>query len=154
MINVVLDSSIFRKSPRLDSREFAVLSEMMEAGHVTLHVPYVVEREIISTLKKDQNERLSGAISNITKALHYEPRGEKSEELELTLENLTANLEALVSERVAAWRLWMDQHGVVRHAITLEQSNNALEAYFNGDPPLKQPKSRKDLPDSFIFPTI
>ena len=154
MIHLVLDSSIFRKSPRLDSREFAVLSEMMEAGHVTLHVPYVVEREITSTIEKDQNDRLSSAISNITKAVQYKPRGEKSKKLVLILEKLTEDLEELVSERVKAWRLWMDQHGVVRHAITLEQSNKALEAYFNGDPPLKQRKSRKDIPDSFIFQQI
>ena len=80
MIHLVLDSSIFRKSPRLDSREFAVLSEMMEAGHVTPHAPYVVEREITSTLEKDQNDRLSSAISNITKALQYKPHGEKIQE--------------------------------------------------------------------------
>lgn len=154
MIHLVLDSSIFRKSPRLDSPEFAVLSEMMEAEHVTLHVPYVVEKEIISTLKEHQNERLSSAISNITKALQYKPQGGKSQKLGLTLERLTEDLEELVAERVAAWRLWMDQHGVVRHAITLEQSTNALEAYFNGNLPLKQPKSRKDIPDSFIFQQI
>ena len=40
------------------------------------------------------------------------------------------------------------------HPITLEQSQRALEAYFNGDPPLKQPKARDDIPDSFIYQQI
>ena len=154
MIHLVLDSSIFRKSPRLDSPEFAVLSEMMKAGRVTLHIPYVVEREITSTLERDQHERLSRAISNISKALRYEPRGEKSKKLELTLEKLTEDLKDLISERVNALHLWMDEFGAVRHEITLEQSNKALDAYFNGNPPLKQPKSRKDIPDAFIFQQI
>ena len=154
MIHLVLDSSIFRKSPKLDSREFIVLSEMMDAGQVTLHIPYVVEREITSALEQDQRKRLTAAISSISKAVAYEPLGPKSSELETTLEKLKDNLDDLAFERVAVFSVWIGKHKAVRHAITLEQSNKALEAYFNGDPPLKQPKSRKDIPDSFIFQQI
>ena len=50
--------------------------------------------------------------------------------------------------------MWLESHNAVRHELTQEQSNNALEAYFRGDPPLREPKSRKDIPDSFIFQQI
>ena len=154
MIHLVIDSSVFRRSPRLDSREFVVLSEMMDAEKVTLHVPYVVEREVATALEQNQRQRLTNAISNMSKALAYDPTGPKSTKLGNALEELKEDLDDLVSERVAALSKWIKKHKAVRLALTLEQSNNALEAYFKGDPPLKQAKSRKDIPDSFIFQQI
>lgn len=154
MIHLVLDTSIYRKCPRLNSREFSLLSDMINAGHVVLHVPHVVEREFSSELEHRQEEKLNQAKVRITKALEFEPLGPKSTQLSLSLQRLKGDLDGLVLERTAAFSDWLNEHKAMRHPITLDQSQRALNAYFSGDPPLKQPKSRKDIPDAFIFHQI
>jgi len=154
MIHLVLDTSIYRKSPRLDSREFSVLSEMINAGHVILHVPHVVERECTSELELGQREKLNEAMVRLTKAVAFEPLGPKSKQLSEFLQKLRKDTDSLVSERAAAFSYWLDKHKAMRHPIKLDQTQRALEAYFSGTPPLKQPKSRKDIPDAFIFHQI
>ena len=154
MIHLVLDTNIYRKSPRLDSPEFKLLSDMAEKGCLVLHVPHVVEREQASYLEQEQRKKLTDAINNISRALTFEEHGPKSNALNNSLEELNANLNDLIAERSAAFTGWLDKNNAVRHPITLEQSQRALEAYFNGHPPLKQPKVRKDIPDSFIFQQI
>lgn len=138
----------------MDSREFAVLSDLIIAGHVVLHIPHVVERELLSELERRQAENLNKAKLGITKALEFEPLGPKSQQLSLFLQKLKKELNALVVERTTAFSSWLDKHKAVRHPITLHQSQRALDAYFNGEPPLKQAKSRKDIPDAFIFHQI
>ena len=154
MIHLVLDSSVFRKSPKLDSREFLLLSEMMDQNEVTLHVPYVVEREFITALQEFQRTRLIKAISSLSKVLDYEPTGKKTKKLKPSLKFLEKESEKLVSERASAFMNWMKRHKAIRHDLTLSQANRALEAYFKGEPPLKSQKSRNDIPDSFIFQQV
>lgn len=154
MIHLVLDTTIFRNSPRLDSSEFKLLSYMAEKGCLVLHVPHVVEREQSSHLEQEQGRKLTDAIKNISRALTFEEHGPKSKALNNSLEEFKANLDELITERCAAFTGWLDKYNAVRHPITIEQSQRALDAYFNGHPPLKQPKVRKDIPDSFIFQQI
>ena len=154
MMHVVLDSSIFRQCPRLDSTDFKLLARLMGAGQVVLHVPYVVEREHTSYLEQVQRKRIADASNNISKALDHVPLGTKSKDLKLTLEQLRCDLDDLVFERVSAFSQWLEEHKAIRHTITLEQLDGALEAYFKGYPPLKNPKTRGDIPDSFIFQQI
>ena len=70
------------------------------------------------------------------------------------MEELDANLNYFIEERSAAFTHWLDKNNAVHHQITLDQTQRALEAYFMGLPPLKQPKVRDDIPDSFIFQQI
>jgi len=49
---------------------------------------------------------------------------------------------------------WTSTLNATRHRLTREQSVSALEAYFEGNLPLKEPKNRKDIPDSFIYQQI
>ena len=154
MIHLVLDTAIYRGIPRLDSPEFKLLSYMVERGYLVLHVPHIVEREQSTELEQVQRGRLKKAINVLTNALSFEEHGPKSKDLNSSLEELRANLDYLVEERSAAFTYWLDKYNAVHHQITLDQTQRALEAYFKGLPPLKQPKVRKDIPDSFIFQQI
>ena len=154
MLHLVLDTAIYRKSPRLDSPEFKLLSYMVEKGYLILHVPHIVEREQSSHLELVQRNRLTKAIDNLSSALNFEEHGPKSKELNCSLEELKANINYLIEERSSAFTDWLDKHNAVHHQITLDQTQRALEAYFKGLPPLKQAKIRNDIPDSFIFQQI
>ena len=78
MIHLVLDTSIYRESPRLDSPEFKLLSYMVERGYLVLHVPHIVEREQSTYLEQVQRGRLKKAINVLSKALSFEEHGPKS----------------------------------------------------------------------------
>ena len=151
MIHVVLDTSIYCRNPRRDSKEFTLLQGISSTGQVTLHVPFVVEREFATQLEHDQRRRLDTAVREISKALAFDPHGPHSAHLAEQLEVLQAALSGLVHERAAAFIHWLEDASAVRHPLTLEQASNALDAYFSGAPPLKEPKVRKDIPDSFVF---
>ena len=49
---------------------------------------------------------------------------------------------------------WGESINAVRHPLCLEQATDALEAYFQGKPPLKVKKVRDDIPDSFLVRAI
>ena len=154
MIHIVLDSSIYRSHPRLDTKEFTLLQGITAGGQAVLHVPHVVEREFATHLEHVQRRRLDIAVREISKALSFGPHGPHAMQLAEQLEILRSALSGLVHERSAAFIHWLDQACAVRHPLTLEEASLALDAYFSGAPPLKEPKVRKDIPDSFIFQKI
>jgi hypothetical protein len=154
MIHIVLDTNIYRKSPRLDSPEFKTLSFMAKEGRVCLHVPYIVEKEFLTHLEIEQREKIVSAIKSISNALNYEVTGEKTKDLSVILEKLKNDEKDIVTERSASFIDWLNLNNAKRHPLTLKQSEGALEAYFNGSPPLKEPKIRKNIPDSFIYQKI
>ena len=154
MIHLVLDTNIYYKSPRQDSAEFKLLSHMIEKDCLVLHVPHVIERERTSQLELDQRGKLDAAITNLSSALNYSEHGPQSIKLKASLEDIKENLDTIIAERSAAFVDWLNKNNAVRHSLTLEQTKRALDAYFKGLPPLKEPKARKDIPDSYIFQQI
>ena len=151
MIHLALDTCIYRSKPRLDSKEFVLLKGMAVSGTIILHVPFVVEREFTTQLEHDQRDKLTRAINLISRALNFEPHGPHSAKLAGQLDGFKSALHDLVQERHEVFMNWLLEVHAIRHPLTLEQTSNAMEAYFAGAPPLKQPKVRNDIPDSFIF---
>ena len=121
---------------------------------ILVKMGYVVEREFATQLEHDQHRRLDTVAREISKALSFDPHGPRSAQLAEQLEVLQAALSDLVHERSAAFIHWLEQASAIRHPLTLEQASNALDAYFSGAPPFKEPKVRKDIPDSFVFQKV
>ena len=154
MTHIVLDTSIYREKPRLDSKEFSLLQGIASSKKITLHVPYVVEREFTSFLENEQREKLQQVITASSRALRFDPYGSVSKQLQVQLEHLETELATLVEERSEAFIRWLKKANAVRHPLTREQAHKAMEAYFRGTPPFKKSRERKDIPDSFIFQSV
>ena len=77
-----------------------------------------------------------------------------SRKLNKFLEFMEQTKDDFSTENSKAFVKWLNLNNAVRHSITQEQAQQALDAYFNGGPPFNQPKVRKDIPDSFIFQQI
>lgn len=58
-----------------------MLKSMAVSGKITLHVPYVVEREFTTHLELDQQKKLTEAIKLVSRALNFEPHGPYSMKL-------------------------------------------------------------------------
>lgn len=154
MKHLVLDTGIFRKAPRLDSAEFKTLSYLARKKYVRLHIPYMVEMEFSTHLEQEQKARIAETLKSLKGAIYHAPLGKKTVELPGIIESLEQSLDEIVAERSAAFISWTEENHAQRHGLSLEEAQGALEAYANGYPPLKAPKVRKDIPDSFIFQNI
>ncbi|MBE9572304.1 MAG: DUF4935 domain-containing protein [Proteobacteria bacterium] len=154
MIDLVIDTNIYRKAPRLDSMEFAGLAYLAQKGFLDIHVPYVIEQEFSSHLEIEQRKRLSEVVNRLSRALNFEGKGDATNWLVGVTSQIASKVDEIVLERSHAFRSWLEENGATFHPLTLTQSEKAWEAYFKGALPLKEPKSRKDIPDAFIFQSI
>lgn len=154
MIHVILDTSIYRQKPRLDSPEFRALSYLANKGCLQLHVPYFVEKEFCSWLEYEQCGKTKKAEKLLTGILNYDGVGTQTSELKKYVKHLQENLQIISTERKASFINWLKRVGAERYSLVEDETCKALDAYFYGKPPLKEPKVRKDIPDSFIFQTI
>jgi PIN domain len=152
--NVVLDTNIYRKNPARSDLPFQALERLCKAGVLCLHLPYVVEREFqtqqVLQYQQGITDSLKGLESIIRKGL---PPAELT-----SVEGLRDSIKAVEPTVIAAAEvalvLWATAVSAKRHPITESVAQAAMEAYFQGHPPLTNPKSRDDIPDAFIFQTI
>ena len=154
MIHLVLDSSIFRQKPRLDSPEFKSIAYLAKKNNIRLHVPYFVEGEFVSFLENEQEERIDRAIKLLEAASNYKNTGPATINILEVLENVKSTKKEIIIERSRSFIDWLSEINAERYPLNEQETQKALDAYFYGKLPLKEPKVRKDIPDSFIFQTI
>lgn len=130
------------------------LERLAKTGLVQLHLPYVVEREFqtqqVTQYKKEIDAAIGGLESLVKKGL--EP--EQLTTVQGMLDTLKAIAPTVLADVEQALPNWVTGIGGFRHPITESQANRAMAAYFLGAAPLKAPKVRDDIPDSFIFQVI
>lgn len=70
------------------------------------------------------------------------------------IKKLEAKKESILQESENEFMDWANSINAKQIPLTLNQSIGAWESYFHGQPPLKEPKIRGDIPDSFIAKSI
>lgn len=152
--HVVLDTNIYRKSPKRKDLSFLALERLAKASVVQLHLPYVVEREFqtqqMTQYKKEIDAALGGLESLVKKGL--DPAQLTS--IQGLIATLSDTSPKILTDVERALPSWIASLGGKCHPITEAQAREAMEAYFLGSAPLKAPKIRDDIPDSFIFQVI
>lgn len=154
MIHVALDTNIYRKSPRLDSPEFKALVFLSKNECVRLHVPFFVENEFKSQIEIDQKKKVEHVLATLDKMCKFKYHGPKTSGLADVIAYLAESKNEIIDERGDDFIKWMTEINAIRYEVNEEETIEALAAYFNGKPPLKEPKTRKDIPDSFIFQAL
>jgi len=73
-------------------------------------------------------------------------------------EAMLDSVDSLVGESVAAclaaFRLWLENTPVIVHPISPQHADQVFASYFTGSAPFSQKRSRKDIPDAFIWRSI
>lgn len=150
----MLDTNIYRKCPSRSDLHFQALERLCKANIVQLHLPYIVEKEFqtqqIDLHKKDLDTAIS-AISSILRKNLTPELATRIDAIKIELNALKPNI--LIGAE-SDFQSWVALVGAHRHPITEELALAAMESYFSGNLPLKQPKIRDDIPDAFIFQTI
>ncbi len=53
MINIILDTNIFTKNPKLDNAAFSSIKGLAKANKLCIHLPYIIENEYLSQLREN-----------------------------------------------------------------------------------------------------
>lgn len=154
MIHIALDTNIYRKNPRLDSPEFKAIVFLAKNKCICLHIPFFVENEFKSHIEAELEKRIDTVISALNKICNFTEFGPKTTRLRDVAAELIESRNKIVCERGDAFIKWTLKINAKRYTLSEEETNDALSAYFHGTPPLKEPKVRKDIPDSFIFQSL
>ncbi len=153
MIDVVIDTSIYRADPKREKAAFRVLTKLATNGFVRVHIPHVVEREFstqqLSSLESTFGEArkfVSSARKRVSESLTQEVNG-----IDKVIEAFRAKAEAEVASSLSKWAA--DINAEI-HTTQPHHGELVLNSYFTGAAPFSQPKERKDFPDAFIYESI
>jgi hypothetical protein len=152
--NVVLDTNIYFKNHSRTDLSFQALKRLCQANIVMLHLPYIIEREFQTqqvALCRSKLETASSALNTVLRSNLPIAQATDLAKINAALEAITQPILADVEAAITNWAVSI---GAQRYSITEQQARAALEAYFCGKPPLKAPKNREDIPDSFIYQDI
>ena len=154
MIQLVLDTSIFRQDRKRFSPAFKALTRLLQAERVTLHLPEWVKREVISQLQEDAQAKLaalSGA-AKVLKDVSYVPElGEFAKELQ---DRITELNQTVCTRHAESFEGWLSSCKVVEHPANPNHVTHLIDAYFGGHPPFSKAKSRQDIPDALIWQSV
>lgn len=151
---IVIDTSVYRTDPQRKKLPFKAVRRLCEAGIARLHMPYIVEREFQTQQAELCRRDLENAVKSIKKVLRRGLPRTQGDLLSGLLSSLEEGAESVQEAAGQEFSEWVADLGGVQHRLTVEQSVAALDAYFEGRPPLKKPKNRDDIPDSFVFQQI
>ena len=154
MITLVLDTNIFRRHPSLSDQAVSVIEKLSSLNFLRIYVPFTIEREFLT----QQNAAVSEQVDALTRALGKLSKRTLPNELKDWLLTVKAQFaqrrDAIFAAEEHRLTEWISKVKGIRMPLCLEQAAGALTAYFDGTPPFKQPKTREDLPDSFIYQAI
>ncbi len=154
MIHIVLDTNIYRSNPGRNNLNFLAIEKLANAGWAKLHIPYVVEREIQTQQREIYSKDLEKAQSGLSGLSRKQLSPDVLTKINLLKTQLDAESENILLDAEKQLVDWAESIDANRHPLCLDQARTALEAYFHGLPPLKAPKIRDDIPDSFVVQAI
>lgn len=150
MRDIVIDTSCISKFT-CGNASYKAMKRLVEAEEITVHFPYVVKREF-ETQKEIEAQKLYNESLKPLKAL-----SNKFHELN-NVKDIIGNLESakcsILNSVNADNEEFFDGLNSNIKDISSEQALKAMEAYFEGNPPLTNKKDRQDIPDSFICQSI
>ena len=153
MIDVVIDTNIYRADPKRRKAAFRVLTKLAENGFARIHIPRVVEREFSSQQLLSLESTFGDAskfVSSVRKKI--------SDSLAANVKDIEGLIEVLRSkaeeEASSSLSRWADKIGATLHEPQPHHGQLVLDAYFSGGAPFSQLKERKDFPDAFIFESV
>jgi len=151
-VRVAIDTSVFRRDPRLRSGSTEALARFAESGYVTIFVPEVVAKEFAS-LPADKAQAAAGLRKVLTELRRGTP-----EEFAPTIEKFEADVDGefrrIEMESEAIFQAWTARTKANFVGATNDHAQRVLTRYFDGTLPFKSKKSRADFPDAFIVEVL
>jgi hypothetical protein len=153
MIDIVIDTCIYRTDPKREKAAFRILTKLATNGFIRVHIPHVVEREfstqqreLLDTTFGEAKKFVSAIRKKVSESLIHEVNG-----IDKLIEAFRVKAEAEITSSLSSWAAEISAE---IHPPRSHHGELVLNAYFSGSPPFSQAKERKDFPDAFIYESI
>lgn len=151
-MNIAIDSSILRRDRKLESFDLLLLKRLAQLNLLQLHIPWIVYQEITSHNLLDANK----SIQNMSRDLKiFSNRGVAIKE-QIQLKAIAKQLDEIDLQQsiLTHWDAFLSESKAILHELDNSHGKSVMTSYFEGKSPFPEPKSRKDIPDAFIFECI
>lgn len=153
-MNIIIDTSILRKDRGFLNSDILLIKKLAKLDLLKIHVPWIIYKESTSQNIIEVGKGFGNAIKEISslnkKGIDIEEY-EKLKKIAEELEKLKLDTEKSI-ERY--WERFIIESKAILHEIKDDHGKKVMTSYFLGSKPFPAPKSRKDIPDAFIYEAI
>ncbi len=153
-MNVVFDTNILRQDRGFLNSDILLLKKLSKLGLLKIHFPWVVYKECTSQNFIEVDSIIGKAIKEISSLNRKGISKDEFKKLQQIAENLDSIKTTLDKSTEKHWADFIEDSMSILHEIDNEHGKKVMSSYFLGDKPFPVPKSRKDIPDAFIFESI
>lgn len=154
MIHIAIDTSAIENNKSVNDANYKALQRLVDANKITIHIPYIVKKEIESQEKEFYLTRYKA----LQKSLKEFNSVQKPTELYEKFNGMKKEVKQIDSEILSDVErfsnAWVNGLNSNIWELNKAQAISAWDAYFNGTAPLTSKKNREDIPDSFICTAI
>ena len=151
-MNISIDTSVLRRDRKLESSDILLLAKMSKLGLLKLHITWIVYREATT-----QNYlECKSIVDKIIKELNaLDKKGIGSAE-HTKFKKLAKQIDLINVETstLKHWDDFINDSKIILHKLDEKHGELVMNSYFLGQHPFPEPKSRKDIPDSFIYQAL
>lgn len=151
MLDILIDTNIYRKDPNQTGLPFKAIKRLCKASALRLHIPYIVLREFQTQQLEQYRKEIQAALKGISTVLDRRLSDKVKAQLagiKTAVEEIMPTVEQDAQDGLVRWA---EDAGATLYPMDADDARRAMEAYFTGQLPLKESKSRKDIPDAFLF---
>lgn len=148
-LSVVLDTTILRRDPSRSKLDFRSLSFYSRSQHIDLYIPSIVRDEFSSQeleSYKDAPVKLLSLLRDIVRI----GKEEIPKEIQEFAKYVAGNASVIESAPNRSFYNWLSSSKVRIIDVNFDHMQGMLYAYFAGQPPFSNIRSRKDIPDALI----
>lgn len=154
MIHITLDTSAIGKSKSTNDANYKALQRLVAAKEITIHIPYIVKKEIESQEKEFYLTRYKALQQSLKEFNSVQKPTELYEKINGIKNDIKQIDNIILSDAERFSNAWVNGLDSNIWELNATQSLSAWDAYFNGTAPLTSKKNREDIPDSFICSAI
>lgn len=153
-IPIVIDTSLYKQVPKLNSELFLELIKYCRMDRFKLYIPSVVELEYLTWIQKeaqDAFDSVAKASESLTK--FYEPPRffDFMTQFDITINTAKSHIDGVLEKVNSNWQRFKKETNAIVLPIRDHHGGMVMDAYFRGSKPFKNLKNRNDIPDAFIY---
>lgn len=153
-MNIIIDTSVLRKDRGFLNSDILLIKKLAKLDLLKIHFPWIVYKESTSQNLLEVENGIGNAIKEISslnrKGIDLEEY-DKLKEIAKELEAIKLDTEKSIEKH---WERFIIDSKAILHEIKEEHGKKVMTSYFLGSKPFPVPKSRKDIPDAFIYEAI
>ena len=153
-LSLVFDSTVYKKTPRVDSELFKLFRKQCRIGNFKLFIPAVVEQEYLTWIDEQVEESFAGLQKSLRSLNRLMPKQEFLSGFDIVTYVTSTQLTDLKKQIYENWTLFKKDTKAVVVPIGERHGPQVMNAYFKGDKPFSNRKNRGDIPDAFLMAAV